>query len=73
MLGIFLSHELSGTWQCAILAADLVNVVIAGNAQNFSSAPRPARILRQARYAKYNMNTHKTKEPFVRIPNKWLW
>ena len=26
MLGIFLSHELSGTWQCARLAADLVNV-----------------------------------------------
>ena len=26
MLGIFLSHELSGTWQCAKLAADLVNV-----------------------------------------------
>ena len=25
-LGIFLSHELSGTWQCARLAADLVNV-----------------------------------------------
>ena len=26
VLGIFLSHELSGTWQCAKLAADLVNV-----------------------------------------------
>ncbi len=26
VLGIFLSHELSGTWQCARLAADLVNV-----------------------------------------------
>ena len=26
MLGIFLSHELSGTWQCAKLAADLANV-----------------------------------------------
>ena len=25
-LGIFLSHELSGTWQCAKLAADLANV-----------------------------------------------
>ena len=26
VLGIFLSHELSGTWQCAKLAADLANV-----------------------------------------------
>lgn len=26
MLGIFLSHQLSGTWQCAKLAADLANV-----------------------------------------------
>ena len=26
VLGIFLSHELYGTWQCARLAADLVNV-----------------------------------------------
>ena len=26
VVGIFLSHELSGTWQCARLAADLVNV-----------------------------------------------
>ena len=26
VLGIFLSHQLSGTWQCAKLAADLANV-----------------------------------------------